>query len=110
MKYPEFKSLSIIDLTGLGTVAPMTKQQFAAEIGLNKPGIEWDGALPKDWLENFLTFTKQHEQHRYVNYGLTISTTFWVYYESDPIGRPVSGCTEVQEAIDHFIGVEGADN
>ena len=110
MQYPEFKSLTVIELTGLGATRAMTKEDLAAEIGLNKPGIEWDGALPQDWLENFLTFTKQYEQHQYVNYGLTISTTFWVYYEGDPIGRPVSGCTEIQKAIDHFIGEEGADN
>ena len=81
----------------------MTKGDLAERIGLNEPLVEWDGALPHEWLEGFLSFCKKWEEYHTITHPLITSTTFWVYYKDDAMGRPVSGCTEVQDAIDSYI-------
>jgi len=84
--FPELESMNI------------NKGQLADKIGLNVPGVQYDNALPNNWLEDFLFM--------YANNGMNLpyvaSTTFWVYIEGEVIGRPVSGCTEVQALINDF--------
>lgn len=82
------------------TAGPMTKSNLAKEINLNQPGVEYDGAIPHEWLEGFLTHCKRNDLA--INHPLVTSTTWWVYYEGDAIGIPVSGCSEVQWAIEAY--------
>ncbi len=101
MKYPQFNHFHYIDLRK----SPVTKAELAVKmglesLGLENPGIEYDGALPAEWVEGFLTHCKKNDLA--INYAITVSTTFWVYYEGDPIGRPYSGCSEVQWAIEAY--------
>ena len=94
-KFLKLKGFTLAELEAMR----ITKEQLAEKMGLNNiPGVQYDNALPVEWLENFLLM--------YVYKGMThpivTSTTFWVYLEGDIIGRPISGCTEVQELIDDF--------
>jgi len=73
----------------------ITKEELAETMGLNNiPGLRYDTALPEPWLEKFINQDRP--------YSLVITTTFWIYPEGDAIGRPVSGCKKVQEAIEHL--------
>lgn len=73
----------------------ITKEQLAERMGLNNiPGLKYDTALPEPWLEKFVNSDRP--------YPLVVTTTFWVYPEGDALGRPISGCAELQEAIDNF--------
>jgi len=107
---PKFKTVPLADLehSGISARPRMTKGGLAKEMGLaDAEHLEYDGALPHDWLESMITFCKQSEKHHTVNHPLITSTTFWVYYQDDALGRPYSGCTEVQAAIDDYLAQEG---
>lgn len=118
MNYPEFKSMQFneLELEGL-TAGLMPKSEQAKMIGLNQNGIEYDDLENSHWLEQFLSFCKQKGLkiaigegiEKPIDYLTVISTSFWVHYEGDHVGRPYSACTEIQEAINNFIGEKGAD-
>lgn len=85
-----FKSFTLAELKSMN----IDKNQLAKLMGLNIPGVIYDYAIPLDWIESFLFIYKDQ-----ITYDMFISTTMWVYIEGDTIGRPVSGCTEVQVLI-----------
>jgi len=64
-------------------------------MGLNIPGVEYDYAIPSDWLKRFISNSQ-------IDPDIITSTTFWVYLTGDSIGCPISGNTEVQALIDQY--------
>lgn len=70
----------------------VTKQD--AFKSLRDAKVEYDGAVPQPWLDDF---TKRHPE---LEYWLVLSSTVWVYGAASPyFGMPCSCCTEVQDAI-----------
>lgn len=74
----------------------MTKRHLADKILLTKWEAEgrcaFDYALPQQWLDEFVEKTG-------LDYGLVLSTTFWVYSKDSVFGYPVSGCSEVNNKL-----------
>jgi hypothetical protein len=76
----------------------INKGELTCMMGLNAiPGIEYDCAIPGDWLKQFQSLSNSQFDPDTIT-----STTFWVYLKGDSIGHPVSGCTEVQTLIDWY--------
>ena len=72
-----------------------SKEQLSKYVGLKN--ITFDYAMPQQWLNMIADDNKDSE---FITYDLIRSTTFWVYEYGH--GHPVSGCTEVTEAITAF--------
>ena len=68
----------------------LTKRQLFERMGLSWTG-NIDMALPQRWLNDFVD---NHD----LDYNQVISTTFWIYANSY-VGTPVSGCSEVNDAL-----------
>lgn len=66
----------------------ISKGDLITMMGLEKWDIEYDTALPQDWLDDFVRTTG-------LPYNLVLSTTVWVYIPKHAFGFPVSGCIEV---------------
>ena len=68
----------------------LTKRQLFERMGLSWTG-DIDTALPQHWLNDFV------DSHG-LDYDQVLATTFWVYADSY-VGTPISGCSEVNDAL-----------
>lgn len=73
-----------------------TKGELFAQ--LQREGIEFDYALPQDWLNEFSAYCEKHNP--IVTYHLISSTTVWAY--GNVFGTPVTVCSDVQVMLDRF--------
>lgn len=65
---------------------------------LKSEGVEFDYALPENWVDALHAFCEVHNP--LITYHLIVSTTVWVYLpKGDYFGGPCTACKEVQEAI-----------
>ena len=102
----QFKHFTLDELTS----HPISKEKLITRMGLTgnllERGIWFDYALPQEWVEGFLTYCKMNElaitaEKRSI-YDLIISSTVWIYINNDPIGYAISGCSEVQWAVEAY--------
>jgi hypothetical protein len=66
---------------------------------LKNEGMEFDYALPQDWLNDLANYCKVY--FPLVTYDLIKSTTVWMYASQGfTFGDAFTACSEVQQAID----------
>ena len=59
----------------------------------------FDFALPQGWLNEFADWCEKHAPE--VSYHLILSSTVWAY-PSGGFGGPITCCSEVKSAFDHW--------
>ncbi len=90
----QFQHITLEELTA----HPTWKSKLAETIGLNE--VNFDNTLPNEWVKDFQAHCKKNDLP--ITYHLIVSSVFWVY-DNGVFGYPVSGCSEVQWAIEAFL-------
>lgn len=93
MKYSqkEVKRLSFQELYDKAVY----KMKYLKEQGFDK---DIDPAVPQTWLDDFTEWCKKNRPE--ITYHLIASTTCWDHTVEPVMGRPLTICTEVQEALE----------